>query len=79
MTTEIKKRFSYFPLTKKAGSLCMLGCDKLPSVGMDGEYLPMGEPNDCKDCLFWCFPITFVIDVVGMPFRGTYHIIRKCK
>jgi len=73
ITTETKKRFRYFPLTKKAGNKCMLGCDKPPAYS-DGRLR-----NDCDDCLFWCFPITAIIDLITMPFRGTLHIIRKCK
>ena len=73
ITTEIKKTFSYFPLTKKAGNKCMLGCDKPPAYA-DGR-----SRNDCDDCLFWCFPINAIIDLITMPFRGFYYGIRKCK
>ena len=69
---ENNRRFRYFPLTTKTGNKCLLGCEKPPAYA-DGR-----SRDDYNDCLFLCFPITVIMDIISMPFRGSLHIIRKC-
>ena len=70
--TMEQKKFTFFPCTKKTGNACLLGCDK-PMAYADGS-----TPKGCDDCLFWFLPITAVFDLVIMPFRGVWHLGRKC-
>jgi hypothetical protein len=69
------KSFKFFNLTSKSLDNCV--------EAMDTPTYNVSDAKRCELCLKSCnclfLPITIVLDIITFPFRGTYHIIKKCK
>ena len=59
-------------LTNNTYNMCMQGCNS--NVYSNGY-----ESRNCNDCLWICFPLTVVIDIITtVPFACMYGVNKKC-
>jgi uncharacterized protein YceK len=66
-------KFKFFHLT----SISLNNCTE----ALDTPTYNVSDSKRCELCMKSCncvfLPFTFVLDIITLPFRGTYYIIKK--
>ncbi len=70
------KKFYVFHYTRKSMISCFNAIDT--PLSADASDAQRGD-QCCKECQFWCWPMTLVLDIVTLPYRGPKHLIKKCR
>ncbi len=74
-SSKSDKKFYFFHYTRKSVISCCIAIDTvLPADASDARR---GD-QACAECQWMCWPMTVVIDLVTLPYRGPKHVIMKC-
>ena len=68
-----QKKFYFFHYTRKSVKDCCIAIDTFDH-GSDSQRGDLA----CRQCQFFCWPMTLVFDVITVPYRGPKHLIKKC-
>ena len=70
-----EKKFYFLHYTRKSVKSCCIAIDT-PDYANASD----AERGDlaCRQCQFFCWPMTLVIDFITFPYRGPKHLIKKC-
>ncbi len=74
-SSNYDKKFYFFHYTRKSVISCCIAIDT-PDYA-NASDAQRGD-KACAECQWLCWPMTIVIDLVTLPYRGPKHVIMKC-